>query len=85
MTEPRITVAVDLPSNAGHESPQALAGPLRLLWALDEVRCGRLTRLRAAAEPGLTIDSFLSEAAAHGVDAIDYDLADLHSKLGAHA
>jgi hypothetical protein len=53
-----------------------------LLWALDEVRFGRLTRLRAAGELGMGLDAFLSEAAAHGVDAIDYDLADLRDELG---
>lgn len=85
MSEPHVTIAVDLPSNASREAPEALARRLRLLWVLDEVRCGRLTRVRAASELGLSIDALLSEAAAHGVDAIDYDLSDLRDELGTHA
>jgi len=56
---------------------------LRLLWVLDEVREGRMTRVRAAELAGLGLDAFLREAAARGVDAIDYDLDDFRQEVGA--
>ncbi|WP_434045152.1 MULTISPECIES: UPF0175 family protein [Sorangium] len=82
MAQPHITVTVDLPQDAGSEPIDALARRLRLLWALDEVRQGRMTRARAAQVVGIGIDAFLEEAAAHGVDAIDYDLEDFRQELG---
>jgi predicted HTH domain antitoxin len=82
MAQPHITVTIDLPSDAGSEPIEALARRLRLLWVLDEVRQGRMTRMRAAQVVGIGIDAFLQEAAAHGVDAIDYDLEDFRKELG---
>ena len=58
-----------------------LARRLTLLWAVDEVRQGRMTRLRAAAVVGLGLDEFLHEASCHGLDAIDYDLDDFRREL----
>ena len=82
MAESYVTVCVDLPQDAGREPVEALAGRLRLLWALDEVRQGRMTRARAAQFVGLGLDAFLHEAAAHGIDTIDYDLDDFRQELG---
>ncbi|XXX77666.1 UPF0175 family protein [Sorangium sp. So ce134] len=82
MAQSHITVSVDLPPDAGGEPIDALARRLRLLWALDEVRQGRMTRARAAQVVGVGIDAFLQEAAAHGIDAIDYDLEDFRQELG---
>jgi predicted HTH domain antitoxin len=82
MLEPHVTVSVDLPPDAAREPTEALAARLRLLWALDEVRHGRMTRARAAEIAGLDLDALLREADSHGVDAIDYDLEDFRQELG---
>jgi hypothetical protein len=76
-----VTVTLDLPPDAEAESPDELVRRLRMLWALDEVRQGRLTRVRAASVLGLSLDGFLSEASKHGLDAIDYDLDDFRREL----
>jgi predicted HTH domain antitoxin len=76
-----VTVTLDLPSNAEAESQDELVRRLRLLWALDEVRQGRLTRLRAARLLGLSLDRLLLKASEHGLDAIDYDLDDFRREL----
>jgi predicted HTH domain antitoxin len=81
MAQSQVTVSVDLPPDAGREPIEALTGRLRLLWALDEVRQGRMTRVRAAEVVGLGLDAFLREAATRGVDAIDYDLDDFRQEL----
>jgi hypothetical protein len=52
-----------------------------LLWALDEVRQGRLTRVRAAHLLGRGLDDFLRVASEHGLNAIDYDLEDFQREL----
>jgi predicted HTH domain antitoxin len=85
MAQSHVTVSVDLPSDAGREPIEALTGRLRLLWALDEVRQGRMTRVRAAEIVGLGLDAFLHEAASRGIDAIDYDLEDFRQELGSSA
>ena len=82
MAESDMTVCVDLPHDAAREPVETLAGRLRLLWVLDEVRQGQMTRARAAQLAGLDLDAFLREAAAHGLDAIDYDLDDFRQELG---
>jgi hypothetical protein len=76
-----VTVTLDLPPHADAESPDELVRRLRLLWALDEVRQGRLTRVRAAHVLGLGLDDFLRVATEHGLDAIDYDLDDFRREL----
>jgi hypothetical protein len=65
---------VTLPLPLEGESPDDLGRRLELLWTLDEVRQGRMTRLRAASIVGLSLDKFSSQASSHGLDAIDYDL-----------
>jgi predicted HTH domain antitoxin len=76
-----VKVTLDLPPDAEGEPPDEVARRLTLLWALDEVRQGRMTRLRAASIVGLGLDEFLREASRHGLDAIDYDLDDLRREL----
>lgn len=76
-----VTIPVSLPADAGQEPPVELAERLRLLWVLDEVRLGRMTRMRAARVLHMSIDAFLREADGHGVPAIDYDPGDLASEL----
>jgi predicted HTH domain antitoxin len=83
MVPVHVTVSVELPADAQRESPDALADRLRLLWVLDEVREGRMTRVRAAELAGLSLDALLREAAVRGIDAIDYDLDDFRRELGA--
>lgn len=76
-----VTVTLDLPPDADAETPEELVRRLRLLWALDEVRQGRLTRARAAHLLGLGLDDFLRVASEHGLYAIDYDLDDFRQEL----
>ena len=76
-----VTVILDLPPDADAESPDELIRRLRLLWALDEVRQGRLTRVRAAHLLGLGLVDFLRVASEHGLNAIDYDLEDFRREL----
>ncbi len=77
-----VTVTLDLPLHGEHEHPEALARRLTLLWVLDEVRQGRMTRRRAASALGTNFDDFLREASEHGIDTIDYDLDDFRQELG---
>jgi hypothetical protein len=79
--EMTVTVTLDLPPDAEGESSAELARRLRLLWALDEVRQGRMTRLRAANLVELSLDDFLRQASNHGLDAIDYDVEDFRREL----
>jgi predicted HTH domain antitoxin len=77
-----VTIPVALPSTALAQEPaEAVERRLRLLWALDEIRAGRATRVRAAAWLGLPIDEFLALAEAHGLPAFDYDPDDFKSEL----
>lgn len=76
-----VKVTLDLPPDAEGEAPDELARRLTLLWALDEVRRGRMTRVRAASIVGLGLDAFLDEASRHGLDVIDYDLEDFRREL----
>lgn len=79
--EMTVTVTLDLPPDAEGESVEELGRRLRLLWVLDEVRQGRMTRLRAAHLVGVGLDEFLRQASSRGLDAIDYDLEDFRSEL----
>lgn len=76
-----VTVTLDLPTDAQGEAPELLVRRLERLWVLDEVRLGRMTRARAAKALGMSLDDFLREASAHGIDAIDYDVADFRQEL----
>ncbi len=76
-----ITVTLDPPPDAEREAPDELARRLRLLWAVDETRQGRMTRSRAASILGFGLDEFLGEASLRGLDTIDYDLEDFRREL----
>lgn len=74
---------VALPSEALAREPAAvIERRLRLLWALDEIRAGRVTRVRAATWLGMSLDEFLAEADAQGLTAFDHDPDDFKSELG---
>jgi hypothetical protein len=74
MAGAEVTIPVALPSAALAREPAAvIQRRLRLLWALDEIRAGRTTRVRAATWLALSLDEFLAEADAHGLAAFDYD------------
>jgi predicted HTH domain antitoxin len=82
MESAEVTVSVALPSAAlARETPDAIQRRLRLLWALDEIRAGRLTRVLAARWLGLSLDDFLASADEHGLAAFDYDADDFRSEL----
>jgi hypothetical protein len=82
MAGAEVTIPVALPSAAlAHEPAPAIERRLRLLWALDEIRAGRTTRVRAAAWLSLPLDDFLALADAHGLAAFDYDPDDFKSEL----
>jgi hypothetical protein len=82
MDAAEITVPVALPSAAlARELAKALQGRLRLLWALDEIRAGRMTRVRAAAWLGLPLDEFHALADTHGLPAFDYEPDDFKSEF----
>ena len=70
-----------LPRGAEGESAEELARRLRLLWVLDEVRQGRMTRIRATHLVGLGLEEFLWLQSNHGLDALDYELEDFRSEL----
>ncbi|MFH1464629.1 MAG: hypothetical protein ABIO70_09605 [Pseudomonadota bacterium] len=59
MTVPATGVTVELPLEPGLLPAEDLAARLRLLWVLDEVREGRMTRVRAAHLLGFTLDELL--------------------------
>jgi hypothetical protein len=82
MAGTEVTIPEVLPSTAlAHEPAAGIERRLRLLWALDEIRAGRTTRVRAATWLGLPIDEFLALADTHGLAAFDYDPDDFKSEL----
>jgi hypothetical protein len=82
MAGAEVTIHVALPSAAlAHEPAAVVERRLRLLWALDEIRAGRTTRVRAAAWLALPLDEFLALADAHGLPAFDYEPDDFKSEL----
>jgi hypothetical protein len=77
-----LKVSITLPESALEaDSVPALEERLKLLWALDEVRAGRMTRVRAAHCLGISLDELLARADAHGLPAFDYDPADFRAEL----
>jgi hypothetical protein len=83
MATAEVTIPVALPSAAlAREPAKALEARLRLLWALDEIRAGRMTRVRAAGWLGLSLDEFLAFADTHGLPAFDYEPDDFKAELG---
>lgn len=77
-----ITVSVALPDSAiAREPTEAIERRLRLLWALDEIRAGRMTRVYAATWLAISLDELLAVAHAHGIAAFDYDPDDFRTEL----
>lgn len=81
-----ITISVSLPDAAvAREPPEALERRLRLLWALDEIRAGRLSRVGAARWLAIGLDELLALADAHGLPAFDYEAEDFKAELASIA
>ena len=79
------TVTVDLPDEAFQHrpwDPQEVAGEMRLLWLLEEVRARRLGFGKAAELAGIPVAQFLLLMGRHHVTPFDYDEADLARELG---
>jgi hypothetical protein len=77
-----LKLSITLPESALEaESVSALEERLKLLWALDEVRAGRMTRVRAAQLLGIGLDDLLARADAHDLPAFDDDPTDFRAEL----
>lgn len=77
-------IVVDLPDEAfQHRSwdPQEIAGELRLLWLLEEVRSRRLGFGKAAELAGLPLSQFLLLMGKHHITPFDYDEDELAREL----
>lgn len=77
-------VTVELPDEGflSHPwDPEELAGELRLLWLIEQVRQRRLGHGKAAELSGLPMARFLKEMGKHGVTPFDYDPKELEAEL----
>lgn len=77
-------VMVELPEEGfvSHPwDPEELAGELRLLWLIEQVRQRRLGHGKAAELSGLPMAKFLKEMGKHGVTPFDYDPEELAAEL----
>jgi predicted HTH domain antitoxin len=82
------SVTVELPDEGflSHPwDPEELAGELRLLWLIEQVRERRLGHGKAAELSGLPTARFLKEMGKHGVSPFDYDPGELAEELGSIA
>jgi predicted HTH domain antitoxin len=78
------SVTVELPDEGflSHPwDPEEIAGELRLLWLLEQVRQRRLGHGKAAELSGLPRARFLKEMGKHGITAFDYDPEELEDEL----
>jgi predicted HTH domain antitoxin len=78
-------VTVDLPDEVFHHrswDPKVIAGEMRLLWLLEEVRSRRLGFGKAAELGGIPLAQFLLLMGKHGITPFDYDEAELSRELG---
>lgn len=81
----RRLVTVELPDEGflSHPwDPEELAGELRLLWLIEQVRQRRLGHGKAAELSGLPMARFYKEMGKHGVTPFDYDPEELAEELG---
>ena len=76
-----VHLTIDIPEAVAEQPHAELAGRARTLLIVDEVRCGRMTRSRAARTLGMALDGFLPLAAQHGVDSIDQSVEELRLEL----
>lgn len=74
-------ITITVPESLARHSPEELTRRVRLLLVADEIRGGRLTRVDGARSLDMALDDFLIEAGRHGLDAIDYDIADFRREL----
>lgn len=61
--------------------PEELAGELRLLWLIEQVRERRLGHGKAAELSGLPMARFLKEMGKHGVTPFDHDPQEIEAEL----
>jgi predicted HTH domain antitoxin len=84
MARPSRSITVDLPEE-GFQShpwnPEEIAGELRLLWLIEQVRQRRLGHGKAAELSGLPMARFLKEMGKHGVSPFDYDPGEIEEEL----
>lgn len=79
------SVTVDLPDEVFHRrswDPTEVAGEMRILWLLEEVRSRRLGFGKAAELAGLPQARFLLLMGTHGITPFNYDEAELAQELG---
>jgi predicted HTH domain antitoxin len=79
------TVQVDLPDEVfQHRSwePREIAGEMRLLWLLEEVRSRRLGFGKAAELAGIPQAKFVLLMGEHNITPFDYDAEELAHELG---
>jgi predicted HTH domain antitoxin len=77
-------ITVELPDEGflNHPwDPGEIAGELRLLWLIEQVRQRRLGHGKAAELSGLPMARFLKEMGRHGVSPFDYDPGELEEEL----
>jgi hypothetical protein len=78
------TVTVDLPSevfDATPWEPGTIAGEMRVLWLIEQVRTRRLGHGKAAELAGFGRERFLELMGVHGVSAFDLDVEDLSDEV----
>lgn len=78
------SVTVELPEESflSHRwDPEEVAGELRLLWLIEQVRQRRLGHAKAAELSGLPTARFLKEMGKRGVSPFDYDPGELAEEL----
>ena len=78
------SIVVDLPDDAFQHrrwDPQEVAGEMRLLWLLEEVRSRRLGFGKAAELAGLPVPRFLLLMGEHHITPFDYDEDELKREL----
>lgn len=76
-----LPISIDVPAPLASRPAAELAERVRLVFLIDEVRAGRLTRAAAARSLGVPLDDFLIAACRHGLYAIDYDVEDFRREL----
>ncbi len=79
-TERLVPVRVELPlsvTDQPEREPEDLAGELRLLWILNEVRAHRLSQGKGTRLADMTRQEFMELMGSHGIPAIDLSTDEL--------
>ena len=75
-----VVVTVDVPEGES-TSPVQLASELRLLWILEQVRCGRVSVGKGAELAGTDRWSFTATMNDHGIPIFGYPASELSREL----